>query len=127
MDQPTAAPTLAIVWNRDLLFGTRIRNALVAIGLQPQFVKSAEQFMAALTARYDEVAIVIIDMNDAIPWDDVRATLVACPHAPPIIGFGPHTDAAGRRAAKSAGLTRVISNGQFHKDMTELIDRYLRR
>jgi hypothetical protein len=127
MEENVAAPMTAIVWNRDLLFGSRIRGALATLGLRPTFVKSAEQFVAALDTRLDEAAIVIIDMNDAVPWDVVANALADRTSAPPTLGFGPHTDAANRRAAKAAGLTRVVSNGQFTSDMVALIDRYRRR
>ena len=127
MNQAAPAPSVAIVWNRDLLFGSRIRGALAAIGLQAHFVKSADQFLAALDARRDDAAIAIIDMNDAIPWETVARGLAGRVAAPPTLGFGPHTDVANRRAAKAAGITRVVSNGQFHTDMVALIDRYRRR
>jgi hypothetical protein len=126
MEKPAEAPATAIVWNRDLLFGSRIRGSLGAAGLRPRFVATADRFTEALDALGDEAAIATIDMNDPIPWDIVSEVLAARPTAPPTLGFGPHTDAASRRAAKAAGLTRVVSNGQFHRDMTALIERYRR-
>jgi hypothetical protein len=126
MDQPTPEPAVAIVWNRDLLFGSRIRVALASLGLQPHFVKTVDQFLSALDARHDDAAIAIIDMNEPIPWEMVSSVLNSLAAAPPTIGFGPHTDVEGRRAAKAAGLTRVVSNGQFHTDMAAIIDRYRR-
>ena len=44
----------------------------------------------------------------------------------PTLAFGPHVDVEGRRAAKAAGVTRIVSNGQFHSDMAGLIERYRR-
>jgi hypothetical protein len=126
MEKPATAHTIAIVWNRDLLFGSRIRGALGAAGLRPRFVATVDRFTEALDSLGDEAAIAIIDMNDPVPWDAVGDVLAARPTAPPTLGFGPHTDAAARRAAKAAGLTRVVSNGQFHRDMTALIERYRR-
>ena len=41
-------PTLAVVLNRDLLFGSRIRSALKSLGLDARFVTTAEQFVGAL-------------------------------------------------------------------------------
>jgi len=121
-------PTLAVVLNRDLLFGSRIRSALARLGLESRFVATAEQFAGALSREPNSVAIGIIDMNSAISWDVIReaqsrgdAGLV------PTLAFGPHVDVEGRRAAKAAGVTRIVSNGQFHTDMAELIERYRRR
>lgn len=128
MTAPTDhSPPLAVVLNRDLLFGSRIRNALTALGVEALFVASTEQFVTALNERRDATIIGIIDMNGAVSWDVLTAALANgdCELAP-TLAFGPHVDAEGRRAAKAAGVSRIVSNGQFHADMAGLIDRYRR-
>jgi hypothetical protein len=114
----------AIVLNRDLMFGSRIRRALNGLGLSATFVKDSDQFVAALERAADAATIGIIDMNEPVDWTSVASWLAESGHATPILAFGPHVDAAGRRAAKAAGVTRIVSNGQFHEGMTELIERY---
>jgi len=121
-------PMLAVVLNRDLLFGSRIRSALARLGLESRFVATAEQFADALSADPNSVAIGIIDMNGAISWDVIReAQSREDVGTVPTLAFGPHVDIEGRRAAKTAGVTRIVSNGQFHTDMAGLIERYRRR
>jgi hypothetical protein len=121
-------PTLAVVLNRDLLFGSRIRSALKSLGLEARFVSTAEQFVGALHQELASVAIGIVDMNGAVAWDVIREELSGANggHVP-TLAFGPHVDVEGRRAAKAAGVTRIVSNGQFHADMAGLIERYRRR
>jgi hypothetical protein len=121
-------PTLAVVLNRDLLFGSRIRSALKSLGLEARFVATSEQFVGALHGQPSSVAIGIVDMNGAIAWDVIREALSG-PNGDgvPTLGFGPHVDTESRRAAKAAGLTRIVSNGQFHSDTVGLIERYRRR
>ena len=121
-------PTRAVVLNRDLLFGSRIRSALTGLGLDARFVNTAEQFVSALREQPGSVAIGIIDMNGTVSWDAIREEL-SRPNDDrvPTLAFGPHVDVEGRRAAKAAGLTRIVSNGQFHSDTAGLIDRYRRR
>ena len=69
----------------------------------------------------------IIDMNGAIPWDVIReAQSSRDDDRTPTLAFGPHVDVEGRRAARAAGVTRIVSNGQFHSDMAGLIERYRR-
>jgi methylmalonyl-CoA mutase cobalamin-binding subunit len=121
-------PTLAIVLNRDLLFGSRIRSALASLGLESRFVTTAEQFVAALSDEPGSVAIGIIDMNGAISWDVISEARSRADggHAP-TLAFGPHVDIENRRAAKAAGVSRIVSNGQFHSDTAGLIERYRRR
>ena len=121
-------PTLAIVLNRDLLFGSRIRSALPRLGLESRFVATAEQFVAAMSQEPNSVAIGIIDMNGAISWDVIReARTLGDAGLVPTLAFGPHVDIEGRRAARAAGVTRIVSNGQFHSDTVGLIERYRRR
>ena len=119
--------SLAVVLNRDLLFGSRIRIALRVVGLESRFVPDTSRFLAAIDELGDSVAIGILDMNGAIDWEELSAALHDAADAPPTLAFGPHVDAENRRAAKAAGLTRIVTNGQFHRDMAALIGRYRRR
>ena len=67
-------------------------------------------------------------MNGAVSWDVIDEVL-SRPSGDrvPTLAFGPHVDVESRRAAKAAGVTRIVSNGQFHGDMAGLIERYRRR
>jgi hypothetical protein len=123
---PSQERTLALVLNRDLLFGSRIRSALTALGMQGKFVKDGKQFNAELVSNSPEIAIAVIDMNGPVEWGMLRDGLAAS-EKPPTLAFGPHVDVEGRRAAKLAGIDRIVSNGQFDREMTALIDRYRRR
>jgi hypothetical protein len=120
-------PALAVVLNRDLLFGSRIRSALKGLGLDARFVTTSEQFVDALRDQPHMVAIGIIDMNSTVSWNVIHEVL-SRPSGDrvPTLAFGPHVDVQSRRAAKAAGVTRIVSNGQFHADTAGLIDRYRR-
>jgi hypothetical protein len=127
MTEPVAGEkTLAIVLNRDLMFGSRIRGALKMLGLEARFVPDTERFTAALEAEGDGAAIGILDMNDEVDWETFSTAVRDTVDAPPTLAFGPHVDVENRRAAKAAGVTRIVSNGQFHSDMAALIERYRR-
>lgn len=118
---------LAIVLNRDLMFGSQIRHALAGLGLQALVVPDTSRFVSELEAEGSAAAIGILDMNGNVDWEAVTAALAGTGDVPPTLAFGPHVDAENRRAAKAAGVTRIVSNGQFHSDMAALIDRYRRR
>lgn len=120
-------PSVAVVLNRDLLFGSRVRGALAELELDARFVGTTDQFVDALEVHQASGAIGIIDMNGVVSWETLKEGLLRIENAPPTLAFGPHTDVANRRAAKAAGVTRIVSNGQFHGDMRNLIDRYRRR
>lgn len=117
----------AIVLNRDLLFGSRIRNVLGSLGLEATFARETAQFVAALEDAGESAPIGIVDMNGAVDWSALGAWLAKPGHATPILAFGPHTDVENRRAAKAAGMSRIVSNGQFHEGMADLIERYRAR
>jgi hypothetical protein len=117
--------SVALVMNRDLLFGSRIRAALARAGLEARFVPDTERFVAAYRELAPSGAIAILDMNGPVDWERVQG-VASEPDGFPILAFGPHVDVEGRRAAKAAGMTRIVSNGQFHSDMLELIERYRR-
>jgi hypothetical protein len=127
MDRAEQAPySVALVMNRDLLFGARIRGALKSIGLEARFAPDTARFEESYREFARVGAIAIIDMNGPVEWKRVQA-LASEPGGIPILAFGPHVDVEGRRAAKAAGVSRIVSNGQFHGEMLKLIDRYRRR
>jgi hypothetical protein len=128
MTEPVAREQkLAIVLNKDLMFGSRIRGALKMLGLEACFVSDTEGFVAALATESGVAAIGILDMNGEVDWETFSTAVRDTANAPPTLAFGPHVDVDNRRAAKAAGVTRIVSNGQFHSDMAALIERYRRR
>jgi hypothetical protein len=123
-ERQTAYP-VALVLNRDLLFGSRIRQALGQAGLDARFVPDTDRFVAACEELGGSTALAIIDMNGPVDWERVKE-ITAGSSGVPVLAFGPHVDVEGRRAAKAAGVTRIVSNGQFHTEMPGLIARYRR-
>jgi len=113
---PTPERAVALVLNRDLLFGSRIRSALSALGMQGKFVNNSKQFSAELASHSHDFTIAVVDMNGPVEWDILRDVLSST-SPPPTLAFGPHVDAEGRRAAKLAGIDRIVSNGQFDREM----------
>ncbi|HEY7033940.1 MAG TPA: hypothetical protein VH482_21560 [Thermomicrobiales bacterium] len=113
-----------VVLNRDLFFGVTIGNILRGLGYRVSFVPTTEAFARHL--RSDGVAPVlgVIDMGVGVDWEAI-ASLTGSEASPtPLLVFGSHLDVEGRRAAKAAGVRRVVSNGDFHRDMVALVQRY---
>ena len=124
-DKP-ASQRVVIVLNRDLMLGIAISNTARALGFAVERVTNTSELAERLRGGRSEFALTIIDMNMNIEWSEVAAMIQSGRDLPPIVGFGPHVDVDGRRAAKQAGLTRIFSNGEFHRDMAGLIQRYAR-
>jgi DNA-binding NtrC family response regulator len=118
----SSAPVVLIL-NRDLFFGVRLRQALTADGWAPKIVPNTAKLTTELGAAAD-VALVIVDMATAPDWSAVVSAAAA--HVPevPVLAFGAHRDVDRFRAAKAAGVTRVVSNGDFHRDMIGFVRRY---
>lgn len=114
-----------MVQNRDLMFGSLIRSAVKALGYEARVARDTAGFVAALRELNGRAVLGLIDMNGAVDWERV-AVLAGEPGRPPLVGFGPHVDVEGRRAAKQAGVDRIVSNGDFHRDAAALIGRYAR-
>lgn len=111
-----------LVLNKDLFFGVTIANTLRALGYLPESLKSVFPLALALVDRND-IALVIVDIAAVDDWDALRTALDAAP-AVPSIAFGSHTNVDGLRSAKRIGIDRVFSNGEFHRTMGQVIERY---
>ncbi|MGH2533083.1 MAG: hypothetical protein ACRDJW_12360 [Thermomicrobiales bacterium] len=125
MDEPqdheemkTAAEV--VVLNRDLFFGVRIGNLLRETGYAVTFTPDAAAFVERLL-RNPAAALGLIDMAAGVDW---RAIAGVSGGPVPLLAFGPHKDVASFRAAKEAGVTRVVSNDDFQRDPLGLIRRY---
>ncbi len=115
-------PGTIVVLNRDLMFGMRVRNAARSLGFEAVFAAETAGFAEAVRARRPLLGV--IDMNGAVDWAVVRALRDDDAVRTPLLAFGPHVDVAGRRAAKGAGVDRLVSNGEFHRDTVGLLRRY---
>jgi methylmalonyl-CoA mutase cobalamin-binding subunit len=115
-----------VVLNRDLLFGSRIWSALKTIGLTVTLVPDSSAFAARIAASAQDIALAIIDLNGEVDWKVIEPVLRDEHLGVPVLAFGPHVDAEKLRAAKAHGVTRVVSNGQFHQDLVSLVQRYRR-
>ncbi|MFM9108789.1 MAG: hypothetical protein ACKOWF_19055, partial [Chloroflexota bacterium] len=118
---------VVVVLNRDLMFGSKIASAARINGLEPRFVRDAAAFAAAVREEGERGALGIVDMNGPLDWAAIADLAGDAAVTTPLIGFGPHVDVEGRRAAKGAGLARILANGEFHRETAEMIARYARR
>lgn len=115
-----------VVLNRDLLFGSRIRSALKSIDLRVTLAPDSVTFVETLRERAPAISLAIIDLNGEVDWTMIEPVVRDAAIGVPVLAFGPHVDAEKLRAAKAHGVTRVVSNGQFHQDLISLVQRYRR-
>ena len=113
-----------VVLNRDLFFGVKIGNVLRGLGYRVSFVQETEAFVERLRAEGPPPVLGVIDMGAGVDWEAVGTVTGGKGSGTPVLVFGSHLDVEGRRAAKAAGVRRVVSNGDFHRDMVALVQRY---
>lgn len=103
--------------SRDVFFGMRIRTVLANLGYDLLLCKSEQELVDATSTAN----IALVDFNQPVDWDTLQPLLGS---ETPVIGFGAHTNIEGFRAAKQAGVTRVVSNGEFSRNLPTLLTQY---
>jgi hypothetical protein len=122
----TATRGQVVVLNRDLFFGVRIADMLRTVGFAVAIVPTTGAFLDRLRTAAPPAVLGIVDLGAKPEWELLRPLLAEPDLATPILAFGPHKDVAAMRAAKTAGVTRLISNGEFHRNLLGLVERYAR-
>jgi hypothetical protein len=117
-----AAGDRIVALSRDLFFGMRVRTVVRQLGYDLTLVNDEAKLLAALDES--DPVLTLIDFNQPVDWEHLK-TLLEGPV--PVLAFGSHTDVSGFRAAKDAGVTRVVSNGDFSRRLPELVDQYRRQ
>jgi inorganic pyrophosphatase len=99
-------PTVLLLCT-DLMFGVQLQNMVKHAGLRPMNVRPGTPLPPA--------ALMVAD--HAARTDVPAAIREAVEQGIPVVAFGPHMDAEGRRAAKEAGATRVLANSNLTRDL----------
>jgi DNA-binding NarL/FixJ family response regulator len=109
---PAEVRTVAILAD-DLIWSTRLADAVRAAGAQPRVLRRLDDLTAT------PAAAVIVDLT-ARAYDGITAVKAAAAAGARVVAVGQHDDAALRKAALEAGASRVFSyralfeHGQRH-------------
>ncbi|HZU05970.1 MAG TPA: response regulator [Chloroflexota bacterium] len=111
----------------DLLFASRIEQALRHLGYRAEFAPDGATLLARM--RADPPALVLVDL--AARGVEPVAVIQALKQDPvgcgvPVVAFGPHRDTAARTAAQQAGAVAVVANARLALDLPDLVARYAR-
>ena len=118
---PTAATIVA--YSSDVFFGMRIRTVVTKLGYAAQTVNDAAEFVRRMTSEGTASVLGLVDFNQPVDWEELAPAVAS---GVPIVAFGSHTDVEGFRAAKAAGVARVVSNGDLSRSLPDLVARYAR-
>jgi len=120
---PPAHPAVIAVYSRDLFFGMRIRTVVRQLGYSVTISQDVPTLLAHVTSERDRSVLAVVDFNQPVDWAEFAPVLAS---GVPVVAFGSHTDADGFRAAKAAGVARVVSNGEFSRNLAGIVERYAR-
>jgi DNA-binding NarL/FixJ family response regulator len=117
-----------VVLADDLMWGTRITEAVRRAGGKPVQLGSDEELTVALeaTALEEEKTIhgAIVDLA-ARHFDGVAAIERVAAARLPVIAVAEHDDQLTRERALKAGASRVFSYRKFFEDGTRLVEGWL--
>jgi DNA-binding response OmpR family regulator len=97
----------------DLIWSTRLSDAVTAAGAAPKRVRRVEDLEATLLPQGG--AAVIVDLT-ARAYDGVAAVRRASAAGARVIAVGQHDDQALRKAALAAGAERVYAYRKLFED-----------
>ena len=108
---------------RDVFFGITVRNVSRKMDFETIVIRDPSELDQTLAVY--EPDLLIVDMtvpgDDEDAWDRIEEVAESDVR---VLAFGPHREVDLFKLAKSAGVTRVVANSQFHREMGELINRY---
>ena len=114
--------TIAIIV-ADLMFQSRIREAVAALGHEPLLADDAATLDVALAAQ-PAVAVIDLHIADLDAPDAVARSKAAGAR---VLAFGRHTEPQTLRAARSAGADTVVARSQLVDELPHLIEALLRQ
>jgi hypothetical protein len=109
--------TVAILAD-DLIWSTRLADAIRAAGGQPKVLRRLADLLA------DDARHVIVDLT-ARAYDGVAAITIAAETGASVVAVGQHDDAPLRKAALDAGASRVFTYRALFEDGPRLLGRWL--
>jgi DNA-binding NarL/FixJ family response regulator len=115
---PAAGSRTVAILADDLIWSTRLADAVRAAGAQPRMLRRLED-LAALSPE-----ALIVDLT-ARAYDGIAAIRTATEAGATVVAVGQHDDAPLRQAALAAGASRVFTYRALFEDGPRLLGRWL--
>ena len=91
----------------DLMFLVRLQGMARAAGYAPRTLRPGDALVGA--------NVLVVNLAGAYEWEPLIRGAVN--DGVPVVAFGPHMDAEGRRRAKAAGASRMLANSNLERDL----------
>jgi hypothetical protein len=117
-DEDDSVVGTVVLLSGDLMFASRVRSAADAAGLE---FRLAGRLPNEQAPENRAIRWVIVDLATRSGVVDglVEQCTQICPDAT-VIAFGPHVQVAKIEAARAAGITNVMTRGQFDRSIATL-------
>lgn len=132
MPEAIAAIRSVVILADDLIWATRLSDAIVAAGARPRSARRLADLERLIGSRADVAAdadragLAIVDLT-ARAYDGVQAVRVATGLGARVVAVGQHDDAALRKAALAAGAEHVFTYRALFEHGPRTLAAWLRR
>ncbi len=111
----------ALLVSRDLWFTSQVSGGAARVQVEVRTVAD----VASIEPQSSSVTLAIVDLNTPnLAVDDCVARLREASPGVHIVACGPHVRRERLQAARDAGCDQVLSQGQFHANVAELLANY---
>jgi DNA-binding NarL/FixJ family response regulator len=122
---PATRAGVVVVLADDLIWGSRLSDAITAAGGTPRRARRLDD-LATLLAPAGDATLAIVDLT-ARAYDGVAAVRAVHEAGARVVAVGQHDDAALRRAALDAGAERVFTYRALFEGGARLLGAWLAR
>lgn len=126
MNELAQALRIVVILADDLIWATRLADAITAAGARPRGVRRMADLATQLAPGGEGGGLAIVDLT-ARAYDGVEAIRVATATGARVVAVGQHDDAALRRAALAAGAERVFTYRALFEDGPRALAAWLTR
>lgn len=112
-----------LMLTQDLVFSSRVSGSATAAGTPLRVVRSGEELLRDAEAQAD-LGLVILDLTT--PGCDVAGILEHLRQRQPppkVVAYAPHVVRGALEQARAAGCDQVLTRGQFHRGIDQLLSR----
>jgi hypothetical protein len=109
--QESSNQPVALLYCTDLMFAVQLQNMARKTGYSFTNARPG--------APPSEADVMVVDIAARGDWEAAIRELSA--RGVPVIAFGPHMDAEGRKRARAAGATRVLANSNLARDLPRIL------
>ena len=114
-----------LFYTRDLMFISQVSGEVRERGGTYITVSSGQELLDHAMNQQTDLVVLDLSVPKSNPAQVVTSLrqLTKAPRS--IVGFAPHVHEQKLKAAKEAGCDVVLSKGQFHRELTTLLDQII--